>query len=197
MLFIMGIAFPNGINAQSWQQEVKYKIDVKLTPPTELITGSETITYINHSPDTLDRVFFHLYWNAFQPNSMMDVRSRTIADPDPRVLDRIQKLREAEQGFMTVSRLQQDGINCQISEEGTILEVSLSNPIPPNTQVEFDLDFMAQVPIQIRRSGRDNAEGIEYSMSQWYPKSALMTQMVGMQIHTSAANFTGPLEVSM
>lgn len=34
----------------------------------------------------------------------------------------------------------------------------------------FEMEFSSQVPIQIRRSGRDNADGIDYSMSQWYPK---------------------------
>ena len=53
---------------------------------------------------------------------------------------------------------------------GTILEVDLTKPILPKSKVNFELVFEAQVPLQIRRSGRDNAEGIRYSMSQWYPK---------------------------
>ena len=52
----------------------------------------------------------------------------------------------------------------------TILEVKLNKPILPNSSVTFDLEFDAQVPLQVRRSGRDNAEGVRYSMSQWYPK---------------------------
>ena len=36
----------------------------------------------------------------------------------------------------------------------------------------FSLEFYSQVPKQIRRSGRDNKEGIEYSMAQWFPKIA-------------------------
>ena len=32
------------------------------------------------------------------------------------------------------------------------------------------MDFEAQVPVQIRRTGRHNTEGIDYSMTQWYPK---------------------------
>ncbi len=52
----------------------------------------------------------------------------------------------------------------------TILEVKLDKPIPPKSKVIFDMEFQAQVPVQVRRSGRDNAEGVRYSMSQWYPK---------------------------
>jgi Peptidase family M1 domain len=50
------------------------------------------------------------------------------------------------------------------------LEVTLHTPIRPNSKVTFEMEFEAQVPVQIRRSGRDNAEGIAYSMTQWYPK---------------------------
>jgi len=54
----------------------------------------------------------------------------------------------------------------------TILEVILSSPLLPHAKTLLDVAFRCQVPVQIRRSGRDNAEGIRYSMSQWYPKIA-------------------------
>ena len=56
-------------------------------------------------PDTLTRVFYHLQFNAFQPGSEMDVRSRTISDPDPRVGDRISKLSPSEIGFLKPTKL--------------------------------------------------------------------------------------------
>src|SRR5206468_1461009 len=47
----------------------------------------------------------------------------------------------------------------------------LDKPIMPKSSVTFDMDWTAQVPIQIRRSGRDNpTTKVRYSMSQWYPK---------------------------
>jgi hypothetical protein len=66
----------------------------------------------------------------------------------------------------------------------------LAQPILPNSKTTFTLDFDGQVPIQIRRSGRNNAEGVELSMSQWYPKLANLILKVGMQILTSPENFT-------
>ena len=60
-----------------WQQRIKYVMDVNLNVTTNIITGIQTITYTNNSPDTLSRIFMHLFWNAFQPNSMMDVSSRS------------------------------------------------------------------------------------------------------------------------
>ena len=82
-----------------WQQEVDYKIEVEMDVESAQYSGVQQITYTNHSPDTLDRVYFHLFFNAFQPGSEMDVHSRSIADPDSRVVDRIQKLKKEDQIF--------------------------------------------------------------------------------------------------
>jgi len=137
---------------------------------THQFKGHQLLDYTNNSPDTLLRVFYHLYFNAFQPGSMMDVRSRTITDPDGRIMDRISKLGPDEIGYLKVSTLEQDGIPLSFNITGTILEVELAKPLLPNATVRFDMQFQGQVPVQIRRSGRDNAEGVAYSMSQWYPK---------------------------
>jgi len=59
-----------------WQQRVKYAVDIDMNVETNRFTGKQKLEYWNNSPDTLTKVFYHLYWNAFQPNSMMDVRSR-------------------------------------------------------------------------------------------------------------------------
>jgi hypothetical protein len=66
--------------------------------------------------------------------------------------------------------LSQDQKPLNYSIEGTVLEVELASPILPHTSSTFDMVFKGQVPIQVRRSGRDNKEGIDYSMAQWYPK---------------------------
>ncbi len=165
-----------GFNAQSqstyWQQEVAYEMEIKMDVEKHQYVGKQKLTYTNHSPDTLGTVFYHLYFNAFQPGSMMDVRSRSIADPDPRVGDRISKLSEEEIGFQKINALKQDGKNLKYRVEGTILEVDLASSILPGQSVVFEMDFEAQVPLQIRRSGRDNKEGIDFSMTQWYPKIA-------------------------
>ncbi|MEO8068439.1 MAG: M1 family metallopeptidase [Flavobacteriales bacterium] len=155
-----------------WQQRVQYGMDVMLDTKTSGFSGTESIVYWNNSPDTLREVFFHLYFNAFQQNSEMDVRSRTISDPDGRVGDRISKLSSSEEGRQVVNSMTQDGAAVILDPRGTVLKVALAKPIPPKSSSIFDLRFSGQVPIQIRRSGRDNAESISYSMTQWYPKLA-------------------------
>lgn len=156
-----------------WQQEIDYQMDIDFDVKTNQFTGSQLLKYTNNSPDTLYKVFYHLYFNAFQPGSMMDVRSRTIADPDGRVMSRISALSKEEIGYQKVKALYQDGE--PISSffiEGTVLEVTLNEPILPKQTTTFKMNFEGQIPLQIRRSGRDNKEGIRLSMSQWYPKIA-------------------------
>jgi hypothetical protein len=168
-----------------WQQRVKYTMNVSMDVQTNRFTGSQTLVYTNNSPDTLFRVFYHLYWNAFQPGSMMDNRSRELGkivystghrgrdeqDWDPRVRDRILHLTPEEIGYQKVLSLSMNGVPQPYTVDETILEVRLTRPILPRSSVTFQMQFEAQVPLQVRRSGRDNPQtGVRYSMSQWYPK---------------------------
>ncbi|PHS67346.1 MAG: peptidase M1 [Flavobacterium sp.] len=172
-LFILFVFVASAQNNTSyWQQKVDYKMDIDMNVETHQYKGSQDLTYTNNSPDTLYRVFYHLYFNAFQPGSEMDIRSLTIKDPDRRVGDRISKLSPSEVGYIKPSKLTQDGKKLTYEVVGTVLEVDLNTPILPNTSTVFKMKWDAQVPLQIRRSGRDNAEGIAYSMTQWYPKMA-------------------------
>ena len=155
-----------------WQQRIKCGMSVELDVKTHRFTGIEKLVYQNNSPDTLHQLFFHLYFNAFKPGSEMDLRSRTIADPDQRVGDRILTLSPAEQGDLHCAAMFQDGKPVRLEELGTILRVVLAKPLLPKKSTTITFDFNGQVPVQIRRSGRDSQEGIAYSMTQWFPKVA-------------------------
>lgn len=161
-----------------WQQKVKYTMQVNVDAATNHIKGKQQLEYTNNSPDTLHRVFYHLYWNAFQPNSMMDVRSRELGknrigrgqDWDQRVRDRIEKLNDTAIGYQKIASLKMNGVNQPFTVHETILEVKLTKPIAPRSKVTFDMEYESQIPAQIRRAGRDASNGVRYSMSQWYPK---------------------------
>lgn len=162
-----------------WQQRVKYNMVIDMDAPTNQFKGKQKLEYTNNSPDELSKLFYHLYFNAFQPGSSMDVRSQELgknvingrADWDARVKDRISKLNETEIGYQKIISLKINGIPQPFKYHETILEVNCIKPILPKTKVVIDMEFEAQVPLQIRRSGRDNpTTGVKYSMSQWYPK---------------------------
>lgn len=156
-----------------WQQKVEYNIDVDFDHIKHQFKGIEELNYYNNSPDTLKKVFFHLYYNAFQPGSMMDVRSRTISDPDRRVGSRIANLKPDEIGYQKIDKLTYNGKKVDYEVNGTILEITLpKGGLKPGKKAVFNIEFNSQVPVQIRRTGRKNKEGIDYSMAQWYPKIA-------------------------
>lgn len=153
-----------------WQQACDYQMEIDVDADKFQFTGKQKLVLTNNSPDMLDKVFYHLYFNAFQPGSMMDVRSLNIPDPDRRVGDRISKLQPDEIGYHKIKSLKHNGKDVSYKVVGTILEVKLNQPIAPNSKATFDMEFESQVPLQVRRSGRDSKEGISLSMSQWYPK---------------------------
>lgn len=181
-LTIFASVFISALHAQPdrWQQRVKYTMNIDMNVQTNRFTGKQKLEYTNNSSDTLTRVFYHLYFNAFQPGSMMDTRSRRQgavngsggrSDWDPRVKDRIANLKPEEIGYQKILSLKMNGRLQSFKMAETILEVKLDKPILPKSKVVFDMEFEAQVPLQIRRSGRDNPTSkVRYSMSQWYPK---------------------------
>ncbi len=171
LLFLLFLSLPT-LSQDYWQQRVEYQMDIDFDVVNHQFTGKQKLTYVNNSTDTLRAVYYHLYFNAFQPNSMMDERSRDLLDPDRRVQDRISLLNEKEIGYQQIRSLKQNGSEVQHKTVGTVLEVELHEPILPGETTIFDMMFEGQVPLQIRRSGRDSQEGIAYSMTQWYPKLA-------------------------
>ena len=155
-----------------WQQRVEYDMEVSLLADRHRMEGHQRLVYHNNSPDTLRRVFYHLYFNAFDPHSMMAERNRQLPDPDSRVVPTIFDLGPDEVGFHRIESLHQNGEPVEYEINDTVMQVDLAEPIAPGESATFEMQFHSQVPLQTRRSGRDNLEGIDYSMSQWYPKIA-------------------------
>ena len=184
LVSVSGLYAQNNPNPGYWQQHADYKMELSMDVKTYRYTGKQELVYTNNSPDTLRRVFYHLYNNAFQPGSEMDARIQAIADPDRRMVksfksgdktikeSRIKTLKPDEIGYLKISNLKQDGAIANNNVAGTILEVDLAQPLLPGKSTTFTLDFEGQVPVQIRRSGRNSAEGVALSMTQWYPKMA-------------------------
>ena len=174
ILILAGISLLSAQNNSYWQQHVDYTMEVDMNVKTYQYTGTQKLVYTNNSPDELGRVYYHLYFNAFQPGSEMDARLQSVKDPDGRMMDnkksRIAPLSESEIGYLRVESLTQDGEKVSYNEEGTILVVDLSKPIPSGGKTTLEMTFKGQVPLQIRRSGRNSKEGVALSMCQWYPK---------------------------
>lgn len=165
-----------------WQQQADYQMNVTMDVKNFQYKGTQKLTYTNNSPDTLSVVFYHLYFNAFQPNSEMDSKLQSIPDPDRRMVNnlgtdknpiyqsRITKLSPSEIGLLRITAMSQDGQKATFSHESTILKVTLPTPILPHSKTVLDMTFEGQVPVMIRRAGRNSPDGVALSMAQWYPK---------------------------
>lgn len=185
-----------------WQQRADYHMQVKLDTEKHILTGKQQIRYTNHSPDTLNKLFYHLYYNAFQPNSSMDYRNHWLPDPDKRVGKRIAALQPHEIGNQHIHFLKMDGRTQAFRIVGTILEVTLDRPVLPGKTVELELEFTANIPLQIRRTGRNSEDGIDYSMTQWFPKICAYDKLgwhadpyIGREFHGEFGDFTVSIDV--
>ena len=158
------------VSAQYWQQKVDYTMSVELDAKTADYTGVQKLVYTNNSPETLSKVFYHLYFNAFRPGSDMAIRLKNGGDRNGRFKVNIDSLSAFQSGYLKVSSLKQDGVPTKIIESGTILEVTLNKPLVSGASTVLDLEFNGHVPDLVRRAGKNSKEGVDFSMAQWYPK---------------------------
>jgi len=169
-LFLIFITINFAYSQNYWQQHVDYQMDIDMNVEDFTFKGTQKIVYTNNSPDTLNKVYYHLFFNAFRPGSQMDVRSRTIKDPDRRVRDRIFNLSNEDYGALNVSSIKQNSQALMFQENETILLVRLEKPLLPGKKTTLNMVFEGQVPQQIRRSGKMSKEGVHLTMTQWFPK---------------------------
>jgi len=169
LVFVCSLSLTQG---QYWQQQVDYTMEVTLDTETARYRGTQKLVYTNNSPETHHKVFYHLYFNAFQPGSEMAIRLKNAADTNRRFKIDIDSLTPEQQGFLKVTNLRQNGTRVQTVAAETILEVTLNEPLQSGENTTLELDFEGQVPDVIRRAGKNSAEGVAFSMAQWYPKMA-------------------------
>ena len=172
LIFFFLIFISAHVNSQYWQQSVDYTMSVSLDSKTSNYSGTQKLIYKNNSPETLHKVFYHLYFNAFQPGSEMAVQLRNSPDKNTRFKVNLDSISKEQEGFLKVVNLTQDGVLVNTIDAETILEVILDKPIAPGDSSVFELSFNGHVPDVIRRAGKNSSEGVAFSMAQWYPKMA-------------------------
>ncbi|MDH6251783.1 hypothetical protein M2347_001510 [Chryseobacterium sp. H1D6B] len=190
-----------------YQQAAKYKMDIDVNAEKFTYQGNQTLTYTNNSPDELDVVYFHLYWNAFKPNSMMDQRVAAQGkNGDSRLqkdgISRLASIPKDQEGAQNIHWIKQNGKDLKFEIQETIMKVYLNEPIKPNSTTTFTMDWDAVIPQQIRRSGRNNREGVDMTMTQWYPKIAeydydgwATFDYIGREFHAPFSDFDVTIKI--
>ena len=167
---LWAMPFANNAQSVSWQQEANYEIAVDFDAENHSFRGRQLIRYINHSPDTLNEIYFHLFYNAFQPGSSMDEWVNNIPDPQYEMDLKIKYLTSFETGWILVNQILENNRQYELNVSETVLKAIPAEPILPGDTTLLEMSFAARIPLICRRTGRDNDEGVDYSMAQWYPK---------------------------
>lgn len=194
-----------------WQQAVDYTIQIEVDEQKFQYDGEMKLVYSNNSPDELNKIYFHLYYNAFQPGSAMDYRLQNIKDPDSRMMltnlngekvSKISVLSKEDIGYQQIKSIKQNGKELAYKISGTIMEVSLLEGLKSGQKLVLDMEWKAQIPQIIRRGGKNTAEGIDFSMTQWYPKIAHydsygwhLDEYIGREFAAPFANFDVKIKI--
>lgn len=191
-----------------YQQAAQYKMDIDVNAEQFTYQGTQTLKYRNNSPDELNVVYFHLYWNAFKPNSMMDQRVASQGkNGDSRLqkdgISRLASIPKNEEGAQNIHWIKQNGKELKFEIQETVMKVYLDKPIKAHSKTTFTMEWDAVIPQQIRRAGRNNNEGVDMTMTQWYPKIAeydydgwATFDYVGREFHAPFADFDVTIKIN-
>ena len=174
LILLIALLFPLMLISQVqngyWQQQADYTMSIDVDVENFTYSGEQSLIYTNNSPDTLQRVFYHLYYNAFKPGSGLEAASRNAYNDKRNMSKSLLSLEEDDWGDVNVLSLKQDGVLIKHVTKETILEVALAFPLLPGKSTTLDMSFFVKVPAMVRRAGKNNADGVAFSMAQWYPK---------------------------
>ncbi len=161
-----------------WQQDVQYKINASLDDKTDIITGTEELSYWNNSPDTLKFVYFHLYENAFQPGSYTDDLHKNNGY-------NVQYGKYEAQGKdEEVTSISIDGQTVKAELDNTIMKVWLTKPLLPNSSVKFNLTFKTYFDagtIRRRMKLYKTFGSKHYDGVHWYPRIDVYDRKFGWE----------------
>ena len=148
--------------AEYFQQSHHTTIRVTLDTERKWVTGTESIRYVNNSPDTLRELYLHLYPNAFRdknvPYQVDKARAYNL-----RVLD----VPEDHKGWLDLSNIKVNGTAVTHTVDGTLAHFQLPAALLPGDSMAIDFAFDGKVRKAVDRSGY---RGNHYNMAQWYPK---------------------------
>lgn len=162
-----------------WQQDVHYKIKATLDEKTDILIGEETLVYWNNSPNTLNYVYFHLYANAFLPDSYLNKVSKQSAH-SPKIG------KYGEQGLgIVIEKITVNNKEVKTELDNTILKVYLPEPLKSGEYATFQISFKTYFDLASgwRRMSvffvDKDKKYKHYNGTQWYPKICVYDRKFG------------------
>ncbi len=176
-----------------WQQRADYVINAELNDNNQSISGSETITYFNNSPDILKYVWLQLDQNINQKNSMTAMSDdNSIRDSvSTRTLAADLKLHDFDGGFKIKSVKDASGKALAYTINNTMMRVDLVQPLAAGKQMSFSVEWSFNINNRMHNmTFNDGRSGMEYFpedgnylyiIGQWFPRMCVYDDVVGWQ----------------
>ncbi len=165
ILFLFKVALPQ----EYFQQEVNYVIHVTLNDKSHELFSSESVEYINNSPDTLTFLYFHLWPNAYSSNKtglakqLFQWKGKEHLFKDPELKGYIDLL-DFKAGNKRVKWQ-------LLPDQPDICKISLNEPLSHGDTIIITTPFHVKIPEGV--TSRLGHIGESYQISQWYPKPAV------------------------
>lgn len=183
-----------------WQQRADYEIDVELDDAKQRITGSETVTYFNNSPDPLTYIWLQLDENEHDPKGDNQKINESQMKEKMSVRD-LQSIVGYGQDLGVKIKKVTDGAGkaLKYTINQTMMRVEVPNTLKPGERFRFKVDWAYNIPDRMTVGGRGGLEYFAeddnylYTITQWYPRLAVYSDFQGWQ----NKQFTGSGEFAL
>ncbi len=175
-----------------WQQRADYDITCELDEPNLKLTGAETITYYNNSPDVLTYLWIQLDGNYQEPNSESYITNRTRMDAQMsnnqlNQLEAWRLAKEQDLGVKITKVADAAGTALKYTINKTMMRIDLPVGLKPGQKFVFKIDWNYKIPDRGYWRSRGGYElfpedgNAVFCMTQWYPRLAVYSDFQGWQ----------------
>ena len=170
-----------------WQQKADYKIRVELNDENQSISGSETITYYNQSPDQLSYLWIQLDQNMRARDSETPLVRPTALKDTLNTYELRSYASEFEGGFKIGKVTNEKGSPLDFTINKTMMRINLEQPLAPGSNVTFGIEWSYNVNSRLLDGGRSGLEYFPeddnylYTIAQFFPRMAVYDDVEGWQ----------------
>jgi hypothetical protein len=170
-----------------YQQKADYKMSITINDETQVLSGDETITYTNNSPDKLEYLWLQLDQNIYDVNSDTKLIEIEKMEDFKSIKDVQKKFIEYDGGFKIESITNTSGQKMTYAINKTMLRIHLDKPLQPNTSISFRIKWWYNINDRMLVGGRSGYEYFEkdsnylYTIAQFFPRMCVYNDVEGWQ----------------
>jgi hypothetical protein len=170
-----------------YQQKADYKMQIRIDDETQKLSGEETITYTNNSPDKLEYLWLQLDQNIYDVNSDTKLIEVEKMEDFKNIGDVKKKLFYYDGGFKVESITSASGQKMSYAINKTMMRINLDKPLLPKTSISFKIKWWYNINDRMAVGGRSGYEFFEkdknylYTVAQFFPRMCVYNDVEGWQ----------------